>query len=181
MFGFYPSPYIVIVIFAAAGVSLPLLFWLRTRLSWINSSLRIWPVAVVATALFLLLASSGPLLKVFGQETPTVVGEWTFETVIDPNPLETGSEEGATVALTATFTVSSGTPTSLSISTTSDSSAAQAMMELNTDSGRIGFAKSLSATGYLYAPGGSLLNPSCDSDLEAGMMVRSRRSARSTF
>ena len=168
MFGFYPSPYIVIVMLAAAGVSLPLLFWLRTRLSWINSSLRIWPVAVVATALFLLLASSGPLLKVFGQETPPVVGEWTFATVIEPTTLETGSDEGATVTLTATFTVSSGTPTSLSISTTSDSPAAQAIMELNTDSGRIGFANSLSATGYLYAPGGSLLNPSCDSDLEAG-------------
>ncbi len=168
MFGFYPSPYIVIVMLAAAGVSLSLLFWLSTRSSWITSSLRIWPVAVVPTALFLLLASSGPLLKVFGQETPPVVGAWTFATVIEPTTLETGSEEGATVALTATFTVSSGTPTSLSISATSDSPAAQAIMELNTDSGRIGFAKSLSSDPYLYEPGGSLPNPSCDPDLEPG-------------
>ena len=170
MFGFYPSPYIVIVMLAAAGVSLPLLFWLRTRLSWINSSLRIWPVAIVATALFLLLASSGPLLKVFGQDPPPVVGEWTFETVIDPNPLETGSDAGATVTFRAIFTVdpdSSATPTDLSATITGEQKAVQADLGSNTDNGRIGIdAATLNASG-----GASFGDTPCEPDLTAGTLT----------
>ena len=172
MFGFYPSPYIVIVMLAAAGVSLPLLFWFTTRLLNLTPGKRVLVVATTATALLLLLSSSGPLLKVFSQDPePPVVGAWTFETAIDPNPLETGSDAGATVTFRAIFTVDqteSQTPTALSVSITSDSRSAQAVMETNTDSGRIGLGNALSADPYLYAPGGSLANPSCDPDLEAG-------------
>ena len=175
MFGSYPSPYIVIVMLAAAGVSLPLLFWLRTRLSWINSSLRIWPVAVVATALFLLLASSGPLLKVFGQETPPVVGAWTFETVIDPNPLETGSVGGATVTFRAIFTVdqaSPETPTALSgtITTTGVGKGVAASFGTNPDSGRIGIGASIDADLSISGDAKFSDDP-CESDLDAGTVT----------
>ncbi len=174
MFGFYPSPYIVIVMLAAAGVSLPLLFWLRTRLSWINSSLRIWPVAIVATALFLLLASSGPLLKVFGQDPPPVVGEWTFETVIDPNPLETGSDAGATVTFRAIFTVdpdSSATPTDLSATITGEQKAVQADLGSNTDNGRIGIGASIDAATLNASGGASFGDTPCEPDLTAGTLT----------
>jgi hypothetical protein len=42
-----------------------------------------------------------------------VRGEWSFAATIDPNPLVSGNEDGATLTFTATFTVSDGTATAL--------------------------------------------------------------------
>ena len=51
---------------------------------------------------------------------PPVSGEWSFEASIDPNPLESGDENGARVTFTATYTVTSGAPTDLTASIDGD-------------------------------------------------------------
>ena len=77
-----------------------------------------------------------------------VRGEWTFETSIDPNPLKSGSEDGAAVIFTATYTVDAGShsPTSLSaeIAGTSPNISFNFAAQ---DSGKVGLGSSLSDFG----------------------------------
>ena len=176
MFGFYPSPYIVIVMLAAAGVSLPLLFWFTTRLLNLTPGKRVLVVATSATALLLLLSSSGPLLKVFSQDPePPVVGEWTFETVIDPNPLETGSVGGSTVTFRAIFTVDQDngeTATALSASITSGGSGIGINADLGTDldGGNVGIGVGIDET-LSASAGANFTDSSCSTDLIAGVIT----------
>ena len=175
MFGFASSPYIVIVMLAAAGVLLPLLFWFTTQLLNLTSGKRVLAVATTAAALLLLLSSSGPHLKVFSQDPePPVVGAWTFETVIDPNPLETGSDAGSTVTFRAIFTVDQDhdkTLTALSATITGVQKAVQADLGSNTDNGRIGIGANIDTTTLIASGGASFGDDPCESDLTAGTVT----------
>ena len=72
-----------------------------------------------------------------------VRGEWSFETLINPDPLVTGNTEGAVVTFTATFTATTGVSdlTDLSASFTTNALGASGtdLVLSNIDSGKVGF------------------------------------------
>ena len=72
-----------------------------------------------------------------------VRGDWSFEALINPDPLVTGNTEGAVVTFTATFTATTGVSdlTDLSASFTTNALGASGtdLVLSNTDSGKVGF------------------------------------------
>ena len=74
-----------------------------------------------------------------------VRGEWTFEATIDPNPLETGDPDGATVGFRAVYTVTSGTATDLSFAITGDQPTITTSLS-KVDGGNVGIGSAFVAT-----------------------------------
>ena len=70
-------------------------------------------------------------------------GEWSFAAKIDPNPLVSGSEDGATVTFTATFNVNSGTATELSAAFTGASNPSIDTTLVDKDGGKVIIANRL--------------------------------------
>ena len=104
-----------------------------------------------------------------------VRGEWTFEAVIDPNPLASGDEDGATVTFTATFTVTSGTATGLSAAFTGLSNPIIDTTLVDNNGGKVSIADTFGGTtldtvgiGLTFASGKV---SGCTSDAAAGTIT----------
>ena len=78
-----------------------------------------------------------------------VRGEWSFEAIIDPDPLVSGSTEGATVTFTATFTVTSGTANELSAAFTGTTNPDLTTSLTDNNGGKVTIAASLRKFRYL--------------------------------
>ena len=115
-----------------------------------------------------------------------VRGEWTFTATIDPNPLTSGSEDGAAVSFTAVYTVTSGTPTDLSFAITGSSPNINVNFAAQ-DNAKVGIGDSLSDFGSLPAKSKSATivlsgEPACTSSINvAGGTIRCEFNAVATL
>ena len=106
---------------------------------------------------------------VFAKPLP-VRGEWTFDAVIRPDTIESGSDSGADVFFTATYTVTGGEPTDLSPEVT-----ANGLVQIGTtfsqdDGGNIGRGASTDSLSQA-ADVASLEATRCEPDLSAGTIT----------
>ena len=101
---------------------------------------------------------------------PPVVGEWSFEAGIDPNPLPSGDENGAEITFRAIYEVTSGDATELSVEITGTGSPIVTASLSENDGGNLGFGQSLDDTST--TPTGPVLQTAvCSVDLEAGTIT----------
>ena len=98
-----------------------------------------------------------------------VRGEWSFEAVIEPNPLKSGNEDGAAVKFIATYKVTSGTPTDLSLSIEGGTSSISTNFA-SQDSGKVGLKDLQGVIGGVASRGVNVTYssgaPTCDSPVK---------------
>ena len=102
---------------------------------------------------------------------PPVKGEWRFEASIDPNPLMSGDENGATVTFRAIYAVTNGDPTALSIAITGETTPSVTAGLSDYDADNLGHGSRFDGAWATTPTGAALKDTKCNVDLEAGTII----------